>query len=101
MSELLDWPSKHAVHVQNVWAAAKAGPLWQKRLPPVLIVGVIGFALSGAASFRIAHYWEAKNHPKHGLLMPADFIPIVGRTDAIVALGQWVLFLIVGLVELR
>ena len=31
------------------------------------------------------------NHPKRGLLMPADFIPIIEKTDAIVALGQWVL----------
>ena len=31
------------------------------------------------------------NHPKRGLLMPADFIPIMEKTDAIVALGQWVL----------
>jgi hypothetical protein len=27
----------------------------------VLIASVIGFALSGAASFVIAHYWEARN----------------------------------------
>ena len=31
------------------------------------------------------------NHPKRGLLMPADFIPIIEKSDAIVALGQWVL----------
>jgi diguanylate cyclase (GGDEF)-like protein len=31
------------------------------------------------------------NHPKRGLLMPADFIRIIEKSDAIVALGQWVL----------
>jgi diguanylate cyclase (GGDEF)-like protein len=31
------------------------------------------------------------NHPKRGLLMPADFIPIMEKTDAILALGHWVL----------
>jgi len=31
------------------------------------------------------------NHPKRGLLMPAEFLPIMEKTDAIVALGQWVL----------
>ncbi|WGJ16411.1 EAL domain-containing protein [Methylocapsa sp. D3K7] len=31
------------------------------------------------------------NHPKRGLLMPADFIPIMEKTDAILALGYWVL----------
>ncbi|MGO8846217.1 MAG: EAL domain-containing protein [Methylocella sp.] len=59
MSRLLDWPSKLAVPVQNVWAAAKARPLWRKPLSPVLIAGMIGFALSGAASFLIAHYLDA------------------------------------------
>jgi len=28
------------------------------------------------------------NHPKRGLLMPADFIPIIEKSDAIVALGN-------------
>jgi hypothetical protein len=59
MSRLLDWPSKLAVPVQNVWAAAKARPLWRKPLSPVLIAGMIGFALSGAPSFLIAHYLDA------------------------------------------
>jgi diguanylate cyclase (GGDEF)-like protein/PAS domain S-box-containing protein len=31
------------------------------------------------------------NHPKRGLLMPADFLPIMEKTDAMLALGHWVL----------
>ncbi len=31
------------------------------------------------------------HHPKRGLLMPADFIPIMEKTDAMLALGHWVL----------
>jgi EAL domain-containing protein (putative c-di-GMP-specific phosphodiesterase class I) len=31
------------------------------------------------------------NHPTRGLLMPADFIPTMEKTAAIVALGRWVL----------
>ena len=31
------------------------------------------------------------NHPRRGLLMPADFIPMVEKTDAVLALGYWVL----------
>ena len=31
------------------------------------------------------------NHPKRGLLLPADFLPIIQSTPAILTLGQWVL----------
>ena len=31
------------------------------------------------------------HHPKRGLLIPADFIPIMEKTDAMLALGHWVL----------
>jgi diguanylate cyclase (GGDEF)-like protein/PAS domain S-box-containing protein len=31
------------------------------------------------------------NHPKRGLLMPADFIPVVEKTGVDMALGEWVL----------
>lgn len=31
------------------------------------------------------------NHPRHGLVMPADFIPVAEDTGLILPLGQWVL----------
>ena len=56
MSRWLDRANGLAVYAHNTLAGAKAWPLRK-----VLLAGAIGVALSCAASWRVAHYWEDKN----------------------------------------
>jgi diguanylate cyclase (GGDEF)-like protein/PAS domain S-box-containing protein len=41
------------------FAAPANARMW--RLPPVLVVGVVGFAASSVAGYTVTHYWDAKN----------------------------------------
>jgi diguanylate cyclase (GGDEF)-like protein len=47
---------------------------------------IVSCATGRVAGFEALVRWE---HPEHGLLMPAEFLPDAERTGAIVTLGTW------------
>jgi hypothetical protein len=66
MSRWLDHTNGFAAYARDTLAAVNRWPLRR-----VLIVGAIGVALSCAASWRVAHYWE-NNHAQDQLNVLGD-----------------------------